>query len=99
MCGYELHTFSCTVTGTQLIWGINTSSPLRIEFLSRSHDVGKSIPRLPNAVGILLHNADSQLKSAIFVNYSQLDQSANYNITCSSDTGSASLQTSFSGEL
>ena len=102
VCEGELHTYICIATGTQLVWSINTSSPLRMEFFSASDEIGHSITQ-PQALTVLLSNDQSisRLQSAIFVNYSMeyFDRTSKYSITCSSDTESDSLLSSFSGEL
>ena len=101
VCESELHTFRCTITGTELVWSINTSTPIRIVFVN-GDGIGHSVPR-SQAIGVLLRNDRSinQLQSALFVNYSRefFDQTTTYRINCSSDNESDSLHTSFSCKL
>lgn len=102
-CNDELLTFTCSVTGSLLIWNINTSPPIRIEYFSRRDAVGNSTT-ISKAVGLLLQNdpissESSNLTSALFVNYTEstFNLTATYRITCESDTDSDFLHTSISG--
>ena len=75
-----------------------------MEFFGDGDGIGHSITQ-PQAIGILLRNDQiesvRQLQSALFVNYSMeyFDRTSKYSITCTSDTESDSLLSSFSGEL
>ena len=90
------------VTRTQLVYGVLTQVPL-LEWSSLVAVIKLSRP--PQAISVLLHVRNDQLarrlQSALFVNYSMkyFISTSTYSITCSSETESDSLLSSFSGKL